>query len=130
MKKNIINNFKKIVINVANLSKSKSIKVGALILKDNRIISIGYNGQLPGEPHKKVRVNGINVAHIHAEQNCIMFCAKNGIGINNCEMLITHYPCNMCSKLCIMAGIKKIYYINNYENELNVFKHKIEIIKC
>ncbi len=126
----MIHKFKKIVINIASFSNNPKIKVGAIIIKDNRIISIGYNGELPGEPHKRIEIRGHNVADVHAEQNCIMFCAKHGISINDCEMLVTHYPCNNCTKFAIISGIKKIYYINDYKNKDNMFTHKIKIIKC
>lgn len=114
MKRKHLLRFVVIVRAIAECSEDKRLKVGAIILKDNRIVSTGYNGQLPKMPHKAVIENGHDISTVHAEQNAIMNCAKNGIATKGCEMFVTHYPCIVCAKLAVMAGIKIIYYIEDY----------------
>ena len=96
--------------------------MGALILKDNRIIATGYNGQPSGWSHEPVIKEGHDVSTIHAEQNCIALCAKNGVSLKGCEILVTHFPCHVCTKLLLQAGIQKIWYLEDYRNEDNPFK--------
>lgn len=129
MKKIEKENYKNIVNNIAAFSKSDRLKVGAIILKDNVIISSGYNSYLPRFKYKKIIINNHDISTIHAEQNCLIHCTKQGISTNNCEMVITHFPCQICTKLAIMAGIKKIYYLENYKNNENPFTKFIKIEK-
>ena len=107
--------------NIVNLTATRSpcerLQVGCLLVKNNRIVSQGYNGFLPGCPHKSHIVDGHEMATIHAEQNAIIDCAKRGVSCNECEAYITHYPCLNCCKFLLAAGIKKIYYINDYKND-------------
>ena len=111
-----------IVKAIADCSKDSRLKVGALILKDNRIIATGYNGQPSGWSHEPVMVEGHDVSTIHAEQNCIALCAKNGISLECCEVLVTHFPCHVCTKLLYQAGIRCVYYLEDYRNDDNPFK--------
>jgi dCMP deaminase len=127
MKQSQIDKYCIIVRTLALFSKSDRLKVGAIVLKSGRIISTGYNGQLPKTPHKKIMVDNHDVSTIHAEQNCFMHCAKNGISTDGCELFVTHFPCQHCTKLAIMAGIKKIYYIEDYRNDENPFSKYIKI---
>ena len=129
MKKSRIQKYKAIVMLLASFSKNKKLKVGALILKENRIISTGYNGTLPGLKESNIEVNGHDISTVHAEQNALLFCSKHGISTKDCELFVTHLPCQVCIKLCIMAGIKKIYYVEDYKIEENPFKATIELIK-
>lgn len=109
--------FKQIVNLTATRSPCERLQVGCLLIKNNRIVSQGYNGFLPGCPHKSHIVNGHEMATIHAEQNAIIDCAKRGVSCDNCEAYITHYPCLNCCKFLLAGGIKKIYYINDYKND-------------
>ena len=109
--------FKDIVNFTAKRSPCERLQVGCLLVKNNRIVSQGYNGFLPGCPHKSHIVNNHEMATIHAEQNAIIDCAKRGVICNECEAYITHYPCLNCCKFLLAAGIKKIYYINDYKND-------------
>ena len=108
--------FKDIVNLTATRSPCERLQVGCLLVKNNRIVSQGYNGFLPGCPHKSHIVNGHEMATIHAEQNALIDCAKRGVSCDECEAYITHYPCLNCCKLLLAAGIKNIYYINDYNN--------------
>jgi dCMP deaminase len=109
--------FKEIVLVTTKRSSCSRLKVGCLLVKDNRIISQGYNGFLPECPHKSILRDGHEQATVHAEQNSICDCAKRGVSCNDCIAYISHYPCIICTRLLIASGIKKIKYINNYRND-------------
>ena len=114
--------FKVIVENTATRSPCHRLKVGCLLTKDNRIISQGYNGFLPGAPHESIVENNHEQATVHAEQNAIADCAKRGASCDGCTAYITHYPCIHCFKIMAASGIKRIKYINDYRNDKNVDK--------
>ena len=119
-------------------------KVGAVIVKDNRILATGYNGapkklkhcievgclrdkmNVPsGEKHEICR-------GVHAEQNAIIQAAYYGISLKNSVLYCTNTPCAICAKMLINAGIKKVYYIDTYNDKIsiNLFKEaNIELIK-
>jgi dCMP deaminase len=109
--------FKEIVQITAKRSPCDRLHVGCLFVKDNRIISQGYNGFLPGCEHKSIIRDDHEQATIHAEQNCIADCAKRGVSSEGCIAYITHYPCIICCRLLLASGIKSIKYINNYKND-------------
>jgi dCMP deaminase len=110
--------------NIVNLTAERSVcprlQVGCLLIKDNRIISQGYNGYLSGCPHDPILKDGHNIGTIHAEQNAIVDCAKRGVSSNLCTAFITHYPCFNCFKLLVAAGIEEIKYCNDYNNDPEV----------
>lgn len=112
--------FKEIVTITAKRSSCSRLNVGCLLVKNNRIISQGYNGHLPGLPHESIMENGHEIATVHAEQNALVDCAKRGASCNECTAYITHYPCLNCTKLLLAAGIKTIKYIDDYRNNENV----------
>ena len=114
--------FKEIVTITAKRSSCSRLNVGCLLVKNNRIISQGYNGHLPGLPHESIMENGHEIATVHAEQNAIVDCAKRGASCHECIAYITHYPCLNCTKLLLAAGIKTIKYIDDYRNNENVAK--------
>jgi len=114
--------FKIIVENTATRSPCNRLKVGCLLTRENRIISQGYNGFLPGAPHESIIENNHEQATVHAEQNAIADCAKRGTSCSECIAYITHYPCINCFKILSASGIKKIKYINDYNNDINVDK--------
>lgn len=109
--------FKKIVICTSERSPCKRLKVGCILVKDNRIISQGYNGFITDHPHNSVIVNNHEIATIHAEQNAIIDCAKRGVNCEHSDAYITHFPCINCVKFMVQAGVKKIHYIDDYKNE-------------
>lgn len=125
--------FKEIVTITAKRSSCSRLNVGCLLVKNNRIISQGYNGHLPGLPHESIIENGHEIATIHAEQNAVVDCAKRGVSCDECTAYITHYPCLNCTKLLLASGIKTIKYINDYRNNENVAgfcdKMRVEINK-
>ena len=109
--------FKEIVQVTSKRSPCDRLKVGCLIVKDNRIISQGYNGFLPGCPHKSIVRDDHEQATLHAEQNALCDCAKRGVSCNDATAYITHYPCLICTRLLIASGICEIKYIDDYRND-------------
>jgi len=108
--------------------------VGAIIIKNNRIIATGYNGSPEGTPHcdevGHLIKNNHCVRTVHAEQNAIIQAAKMGISIDGANIYITHKPCHHCCKMLINAGIKKVYYRNDYDDGINnIYEDKLEFIK-
>ena len=104
---------------VASRSTCDRAWVGCLLVNDdNRIISSGYNGSVSGNPHcddvGHTMRDGHCIATIHAEINALLYCAKEGISVKNSTAYVTHFPCLNCTKALIQAGIKKIYYKNDY----------------
>ena len=109
--------FKQIILVTKERSPCERLKVGCLLVKDNRIISQGYNGFLPGCPHHSIVRNGHEQATVHAEQNAICDCAKRGVSCYYAIAYITHYPCIICCRLLLASGIKEIRYIEDYKND-------------
>ena len=109
--------FKEIVQVTAKRSPCERLQVGCLLIKCNRIIAQGYNGFLPGCPHKSKVRNNHEQATIHAEQNAITDCAKRGVSTEGASAYITHYPCINCMKILCAAGITEILYIHDYKND-------------
>ena len=109
--------FKEIVQVTSKRSPCHRLKVGCLLVHNNRIISQGYNGFLPDCPHKSIIRNDHEQATIHAEQNAICDCAKRGVSTLDCIVYVTHYPCIICTRLLLASGISEIKYIENYKND-------------
>ena len=109
--------FKEISQVTSKRSPCERLKVGCVLVKENRIISQGYNGFLPGFPHESIVRNNHEQATIHAEQNALCDCAKRGVSCNESIAYITHYPCVICTRLLLASGITQIYYINDYNND-------------
>jgi dCMP deaminase len=124
--------FKEIVQVTSKRSPCDRLKVGCLLVKDNRIISQGYNGFLPDCPHKSIVRDNHEQATIHAEQNAISDCAKRGVSCSDCDAYITHYPCIICTRILLASGIKKIYYIDDYKNDdlVEYFCSMKDVIIC
>jgi dCMP deaminase len=102
---------------ISNRSSCKRLKVGCVLVKDTRVISVGYNGFLPGFPHESIVRDNHEQATVHAEQNCITDCAKRGINASGATAYVTHYPCINCLKLLVASGITSIKYYNDYKND-------------
>lgn len=137
--------FKNMVLDVSKRSTCARLQVGAILVKEGRVISMGYNGVTKGEKHcidhfydefKKTNFSSYDdylssqefkdEHHLystrkeqHAEQNLISFCSKNGINTNNSELYVTHSPCIHCAKMLYAAGISKVYYIYPYERDMS-----------
>jgi len=109
--------FKKIVLATRERSSCERLQVGCLLVKDNRIVSQGYNGFLPGCPHISMVRNNHEQATVHAEQNALCDCAKRGVSCLDATVYVTHYPCIICCRLLLASGVKEIKYIEDYKND-------------
>ena len=109
--------FTKIVQVTSERSPCHRLQVGCLLVKDNRIVSQGYNGFLPGCAHNSIVRDNHEQATVHAEQNALMDCAKRGVSCDNSTAYVTHYPCIICTRLLLAAGIKEIKYLSDYKND-------------
>ena len=110
--------FMDIARQVAKRSTCPRAAVGAVIVKDRRILTTGYNGSPMGLPHCTevgcLMVDGHCVRTLHAEQNAIIQAALYGVTVNDSAIYVTHQPCLNCSKMIINAGIKRVVYGGNY----------------
>ena len=108
--------FSELAVLVSLRSPCERLHVGCVFVKDNHIISTGYNGFLPGAPHQSIVIDGHEQATVHAEQNCIADCARRGVPVEGATAYITHYPCLGCFKSMVASGIKEINYLEDYRN--------------
>ena len=116
---------------VANRSTCLRRHVGAILVKDKRILASGYNGAPSGLRHCEevgcVRTNSSipsGERHelcrgLHAEQNLIIQAAYHGIPINGSILYCTNKPCVICTKMIINSGIKKVYFVDGYDDPLS-----------
>jgi len=111
----------------AELSSARRLHVGAIIVKDDRIISIGYNGMPSGWdnncedelkwPNGEVRLLTTKPEVLHAETNAIAKLAKSTESGNGATLFVTHAPCLDCAKLVYQSGINSVFYRNSYRSE-------------
>jgi len=144
MKQKWIDAFMDTAERFAVLSSAVRLKVGAVIVKDNRVISIGYNGMPSGwtnECETKIYCDDGDVYEqqypkdsntweryklvtkdevIHAEANAILKLARDGESGNGSSLFCTHAPCIHCAKLIHGAGISKVYYRNTYRDSIGL----------
>jgi dCMP deaminase len=126
VKQKFIDAYMDVAIRFSELSSAKRLKVGAIIVKDDRIISIGYNGMPSGwtnvcevviEQHEDGgQVTKTKDEVIHAEANAIAKLAKGTESGDGSTMFLTHAPCIQCAKQIFTAGINKVYYREQYRD--------------
>jgi len=109
----------------SQLSSAVRLKVGAVVVKDNRIISIGYNGTPAGWDNcceEVVQLSDDTVTTktkdevIHAEANAVAKLARDGESGSGADLFCTHAPCVQCAKIIYGAGISSVYYRESYRN--------------
>lgn len=109
----------------AGLSYCVKLKVGAVAVKDKRIICTGYNGTLPGMDNCcEIEIIGANGEKIlktkeeteHAERNLIGYSARHGIALLDASLFITHSPCTQCAKAIANAGFKEVYWREEFKS--------------
>ena len=121
--------FTDIIKVLAQRSTCDTKRVGALLTRDNRIISTGYNGPPRGAPHCdevgcQKDSEGACIRTVHAEANVIAFAARYGISSEGTTLYTTTAPCFTCAKLIINAGIIEVCYIEEYR-----LKEGIEVLR-
>jgi dCMP deaminase len=145
MKQKFIDAFMDVAARFASLSSAKRLKVGAIVVKDDRIISIGYNGMPSGwtnECEDKIYCDDGDCSEqqlpktenlpwlryklvtkrevLHAETNAIAKLAKNDGSGDGATMFITHAPCLDCAKLIYQSGISNVLYRNSYRDTVGI----------
>ncbi|HET6228270.1 MAG TPA: dCMP deaminase family protein [Bacteroidia bacterium] len=109
--------------NLAKRSHCVKAQVGAVLTKDTRIVSLGYNGP-PAGTHNCDEVwpeegcprdsKGSCSLALHAEQNAILYASKNNVSIEGSTLYVTLSPCIACARVIFTTGIRKVYYLNSY----------------
>ena len=126
--------FMRIAEETAKLSFAERTKVGAILVKDNRAIAQGHNGQPVNFDNccEEVLPDGTlktKETVIHAEANAIYFCTKNGIPTNGTTLYISMSPCVKCALAIIQAGIVRVFYRDEYRDRSGIdFLRKNNII--
>lgn len=109
---------------IATRSACQRLNVGCVIVSKgihkNRIIAAGYNGFLPGAPHISRIDNDHEQSTVHAEQNAISDAARRGVSLSGSVAYVTHFPCIVCAKLLVAAGISEIKFHFDYNNNPTV----------
>lgn len=109
--------------NLAKRSHCVKAKVGAVLTKDTRIISLGYNGPPAGTHNCDIEwpntgcprdSKGSCSLALHAEQNAILYAAKSNVSIEGSTLYVTLSPCISCARVIYTLGIKKVYYLHSY----------------
>ena len=141
--------WEKFFLNLAQMVSTRSTclrrQVGAVVVREKRILSTGYNGAPSGMAHcdqvgcirEQLKVPS-GERHeicraIHAEQNAIIQAATFGVSLAGSTIYVTHHPCVLCSKMIINAGIKKVIYRDGYPDKLSVQmlkEAKMKVVKC
>jgi dCMP deaminase len=126
MKQKFIDAYMDVAERFAKLSYAKRLNVGAIVVKDDRIISIGYNGMPSGWDNDCEEVIGQDdvgaltykskTEVLHAESNAIAKLAKSNESGDNATLFCTHSPCIDCAKLIYQSGISTVYYKDNYRS--------------
>lgn len=131
MKQKFIDAYMKTAEVFAELSSARRLHVGAIVVKDDRIISIGYNGMpsgwdnncedevMPSLPYLQGDGPTLKTKPevLHAETNAIAKLAKSTESGNGATLFVTHAPCLDCAKLVYQSGINSVYYRNSYRSE-------------
>ena len=121
--------FMELAVNLAKRSHCIKRHVGAVLTKDTRIISIGYNGppagthncdeEYPGQGCPRDSKGGCSLA-IHAEQNAILYAVKNKATVEGSTLFVTLSPCLACARIIYTAGIEKVIYLNSYADHKGI----------
>jgi dCMP deaminase len=132
MKEKFVDAYMDVAERFAKLSSARRLHVGAIVVKDDRIISIGYNGMpagwdnncedeivvavVDGVPQREIKELKTKPEVLHAETNAIAKLAKSNESGMGATMFITHAPCLDCAKLIYQSGIGSVLYRNTYRD--------------
>jgi dCMP deaminase len=151
--------FMKTAIQISRLGTCPRKAVGAVLIRDGRCISWGFNGAPPGLPHCEQNNHGWQMKPefreqyadnpedaeqlendmlteqgcrnaTHAEANALAFAAKQGISTDNSELFVTVAPCDVCAKLLIAAGVRRVYFEEDYRDPAGIELLKLAGIGC
>jgi dCMP deaminase len=144
MNEKFLNYLKNICVETSKLSTCVSKQVGAVLIKDKRIIAMGYNGV----PSKIKHCNEIfdkndfdrekhhewsKLNEYHAEENVLIFCLRHGINITDSILIASLSPCINCAKIIANSGIKEVYYLEEYDKDSTglefLKKSNVKIVK-
>jgi dCMP deaminase len=122
---------------IASRSACGRLHVGCVLVSGgeqrNRIVAAGYNGYLPGAPHRSRVRDDHEQGTVHAEQNAIADAARRGVSVEGSTAYISHFPCIGCAKILAAAGVRTIKYHFDYSNDPLVeellAEARIEMIK-
>jgi dCMP deaminase len=126
MKSKFIQAHMKVAETYAQLSSAKRLQVGAVIVKNDTVIGIGYNGMPSGWTNECEEVElyedggqklTTKIEVIHAESNALCKVTKSTNSSQDADMFVTHAPCIDCAKLIYQSGIRKVFYRNIYRND-------------
>ena len=136
MKPKFLKLYNSIAHEVAKMSYAQRLQVGAIIVKDDRIISMGYNGMPAGWDNnceeKVYKIDGWLVDDegcyelktrpevLHAESNAIAKLAKSNDSGDGADLFVTHSPCIECAKLIFQSGISRVWYSKNYRDDSGI----------
>jgi dCMP deaminase len=136
MKEKFVSAYMDVAERFAELSSARRLHVGAIVVKDDRIISIGYNGMpsgwdnncedevvvsvVDGDPQREIKELKSKPEVLHAETNAIAKLAKSNESGLGATMFITHAPCLDCAKLIYQSGISSILYRNSYRDNSGI----------
>ena len=113
----------------AQLSHARRLQVGAVIVKDDSVISYGYNGMPANWDNNCENVVGYNLGQpilktkpevLHAESNAVAKLARSSQSGRDARLFVTHAPCLDCAKLVYQSGISHVYYRNSYRDMAGV----------
>jgi dCMP deaminase len=125
MKSKFIQLYSDIALRVAALSSARRLQVGAIIVRDDRIISMGYNGMPAGwdnncESEQEDGSLKTRPEVLHAEMNALMKLARSHESGNGADLFITHSPCMECAKGIYQAGVHRVYYGTQYRSDQGI----------
>lgn len=124
--------FQKIVNVVAKLGTCSRRQVGAVLVKNRRILATGFNGTPPGAPHCNDEIcpgrhapSGSSLslcAAVHAEENCFLYCAKYGVSAEGSTLYVSCEPCDDCMKLVETVGVKQVIFREPYPTKMSALR--------
>ena len=133
--------FMKWAHDVAKCSTCAKIQVGSVLVKDSRVLSIGYNGVSSGDKHccehwethpYSLEAHAVfsEQNELHSEQNAILDALKRGVSVEGATLYTTHSPCFACAKVILSCGIKRVFYTHVYKKESIAFleTHGIDVV--
>ncbi len=115
--------FLDLAIAAAKRATCDRAQVGCILVKNNRIISTGYNASIAGHAHcddaGHIIADGSCIRAAHAEENAVATAARFGTAIDDCTAYVTHFPCWRCFRILANSGTKRIVFLNFKQNNLS-----------